>query len=126
MYKLGAKGFLTKQADKPLIENTIKRVIKGETVYTPLMNEYQTKRKIEGHLDPKYDLSPYQIRIINCYLEGKNTQQVADVIGRDTSTINKTMVGVRKIFEVETNIELMVKIINLKPGSPLDTKGTAD
>jgi DNA-binding NarL/FixJ family response regulator len=125
MYKLGAKGFLNKSADKALIESTIKRVVKGETVYTTSMSEYQTKRKIEGFRDPKYNLTKEQIKIINCYLEGKNTQQVADEIGRDISTINKTMVVIRKIFEVETNIELIIKILNLKPLEQLDASDTA-
>ena len=126
MYKLGAMGFLNKQAEKSLIEKTIKRVLKGETVYTPSMAEYQAKRKIEGHLDPKFNLSTEQVKIINCYLEGKNTQQIADEIGRDISTINKAMVVIRKIFEVKTNIELIVKILNLKSWQPLETRDTAD
>jgi DNA-binding NarL/FixJ family response regulator len=125
MYKLGARGFLHKSAEKPLIESTIKRVIKGETVYSTSMLEYQTKRKIEGYRDPKYNLTKEQIKIINCYLEGKTTQQVADEVGRDISTINKTMVAIRKIFEVETNIELVIKLLNLKPLDPPYAEDTA-
>ena len=119
MFNIGAKGYLTKQADKLLIENTIKRVLQGEIVYTPLMTEYQTQRKIEGHLDPKYALSPDQIKMINYYIEGKPTREVAENMFKTISAVNKAMVIIREKFDVKNNIELVVKIINLKSVNPL-------
>lgn len=57
MYKLGVKGFINKNADKSLIEETLERVIKGETVYPPMIKEYQSKRIIDGYKNPSFALA---------------------------------------------------------------------
>jgi DNA-binding NarL/FixJ family response regulator len=120
MYKLGAKGFINKKADKVLIESTLERVIKGETVYSSLISEYQTKRVIEGYRNPKYGLTKDQEDIVHLFIEGLPAKEIASKLGRDLSTINKSLKNIRSIFEVSNNIDLIKTILKLEAWKPLD------
>jgi DNA-binding NarL/FixJ family response regulator len=113
MYNLGVKGFINKNADKSSIEDTLKRVIKGETVFSPMINEYQSKRIIEGYKNPKFCLSTEQEEIIKLLIEGLSTNNIADKLDRDTSVVNKQLKKIRKIFGVSTNANLIKMILNL-------------
>ncbi len=111
--KLGSKGFINKTAEKSLIENTLERVIKGETVYSPMISEYQSKRIIEGFKDPKFCLSNEQEEIIKLLMDGFSANDIAGKLDRDISTINKQLKKIREIFEVTTNVNLIKTILNL-------------
>jgi two-component system response regulator NreC len=125
MYKLGARGFINKKAEKSLIENTLERVIKGETVYSAVAAEYQTKRIIEGYKNPKYGLTKDQEEIIHLFIEGLPAKEIASKLGRDLSTINKSIKNIRAIFEVSNNIDLIKTILNLDPMDPMDSNHPA-
>lgn len=113
MYNLGAKGFINKAADKSFIENTLERVIEGETVYSPKMSEYQSKRIIEGYKNPKFGLTKDQETIIKLLIEGLSASDIASSIKRDISVVNKQLKKIRNIFEVKTNANLIKTILNL-------------
>jgi DNA-binding NarL/FixJ family response regulator len=113
MYKLGAKAFINKNADKSLIEDTLKRVIKGETVYSSGMQEYLSKRVIEGYRNPKFGLTTEQEEIIQYFLEGLSAKDIAGKLKKDLSTIHKQLKNIRDIFEVSSDANLMKAILNL-------------
>jgi DNA-binding NarL/FixJ family response regulator len=115
MYKLGAKGFINKNAEKSLIENTIERVIKGETVYSLIINEYQSKRTLDGYRNPKFGLTKEQEEIIKLLTEGLSANEIAGKLHRDISVVNKQLKKIRRIFEVPTNANLVKTILNLDP-----------
>jgi NarL family two-component system response regulator YdfI len=121
MYRLGAKAFINKQADKQLIESTVESVMNGETVYTPMMLGYQTKRKIDGYTDSRYGLTPVQADIIRHLMDGLDTKQIADKIAKGQSAVWKNLVKIREIFEVENNIELVQRLLNLDEWNPPDS-----
>jgi DNA-binding NarL/FixJ family response regulator len=114
MYNLRVKGFIIKTADKSLIENNLERVIKGETVYSFLMSKYQTKRNIEGYRNPKFGLTKEQWKIIKQLMEGQSTNDIAEKLERNISSINKQLKKIRTIFGVSTNGDLIKIILNLE------------
>jgi len=113
MYKSGAKGFINKDADKSFIENTLERVIQGETVYSPLMSGYQTKRIVEGYKNPKFGLTKEQEEIIKLFIDGLDAKDIAGKLDRNISSINKQLKKIRTIFEVSTNVNLLKKLLNM-------------
>ena len=114
MYNLGAKAFINKKADKTMIESILRRVAKGETVFSSVINEFQTKMIVESYKNPRYGLSGEQEEIIHWFLEGFSTKEIAGKLGKDVSTINKGMKRIRKIFEVSNNVDLIKTILNIK------------
>ena len=114
MYNLGAKAFINKKADKTMIESILRRVAKGETVFSSVINEFQTKTIVESYKNPRYGLSGEQEEIIHWFLEGFSTKEIAGKLGKDVSTINKGMKRIRKIFEVSNNVDLIKTILNIK------------
>jgi DNA-binding NarL/FixJ family response regulator len=113
MYSLGAKGFIHKTADKSFIENTLERVIKGETVYSLLMSGYQTKRTVQGYKSPEFGLTKEQQEIIKLFIDGSDAKDIAGKLGRNISSINKQLKKIRAKFEVSTNVNLLKKILSL-------------
>jgi DNA-binding NarL/FixJ family response regulator len=113
MYKLGARGFINKDADKSLIKDTLERVIKGETVYSAGMDDYQSKRMIKGYQDPRFGLTDEQKTVLKYFMEGMGPKYIGKEIGRDHSTINKTLSRIRDVFKVDNNIELIKVVLSL-------------
>ena len=113
MYDLGAKGFINKKAEKPLIENTLQRIMKGETVYSITMMEYESKKELEGYKDPIFELSKEQLQILNLFMEGKTTEEIAGVAGKNVSTINKQIKKIKAIFKVNSTVDLVKKVLDL-------------
>jgi DNA-binding NarL/FixJ family response regulator len=113
MFKLGAKGFINKTGDKSFIEKILERVLKGETVYSPMMNEYQLKRDIKGYRNLKFGLTNEQEEIIKHLMEGLSPKKIAGKLKRDVSSINKQLKKIRTIIGVSTNANLIITILNL-------------
>jgi DNA-binding NarL/FixJ family response regulator len=106
MYRLGCKGFLNKNSDKCLIDETLRRVMDGETVYSAGIKEYLTKRSIEGYKDSKYAFTIEQQGIIKLFIEGMSSKEIAPIMGRDRSTINKHLKKIKNKFGVTSDVDL--------------------
>jgi DNA-binding NarL/FixJ family response regulator len=113
MFKLGAQGFINKDADKSLIEKTLERVIKGEKVYSHMMIEYQTKLILKGYRNPKFSITEEQDEIITLFMEGLLPIDIANRLHRDVSAVNKQLKKIRRIYDVKTNADLKIMILNL-------------
>jgi two-component system, NarL family, response regulator, fimbrial Z protein, FimZ len=118
MYKLGIKAFLNKTAEKSLIQKTLERVMKGEIVYPVSLAEYQSKRIVNGYSHPKFGLTKEQQEIIHLFIEGTATKQIAVILGKDHSTINKSIKEIRKIFDASNNINLTRILLSLEEFTP--------
>ena len=114
MYKAGARGYLGKDAKKAEILSILKKVGGGETVYTQVMTAYETKSTIEGFRDEKYGLSDDQKEIIHWFSEGLPTKDIAIKLGKDRSSIDRSLRHIRKVFEVENDIELIKILLKLE------------
>ncbi len=113
MYKAGAHGFLGKDASKAEILSVLTRVGRGETVYTSVMTAYEAKSTIEGFRDEKYGLSDDHKEIIHWFLEGMASKDIALKMGKNRSTIDKALRHIRKVFEVENDVELIKFLLKL-------------
>ena len=121
MYRLGCRGFLSKNSDKSLIEETLKRVMNGETVYSTAISEYQTKRSIEGYKDSKYSFTIEQQEIINDFIEGMSSKEIAQILGIDRSTVNKHLKKIKNKFGVTSDVELTKVLLNHQNSPTLDS-----
>jgi DNA-binding NarL/FixJ family response regulator len=116
-FALGVKGFLEKNATRPLILETVKRVMLGEVVYTPKMMNFQAKRQITAYKAPQYGLTEDEKLIVNYFLEGMPPKVIAEKIDKNISTVNrhfKTIRGKFKKYKVYNNYDLMITILTLK------------
>jgi DNA-binding NarL/FixJ family response regulator len=116
MFRLGAKGFINKNAEKLLIEDTIRQVKKGETVYSYVMTQYLSKRIIDGYRKPGYGLTKDQQEVVHLFLEGLPAKEIAKKMGRNTSTIDKHLKNVRRRFDVSSNVDLIKTILKINNG----------
>jgi two-component system, NarL family, nitrate/nitrite response regulator NarL len=121
MYKLGCKGFLNKNSDKCTIEDTLRRVISGEIVYSTEIKEYQTKRSILGYKDSRYSLTIDQQEIIKLFIEGMPAKEIAARMGKSTSSINKSLQKIKEKFEVTNDIDLIITILKHQSSESLDS-----
>ena len=122
MYKAGARGFLGKDSKKAEIHSVLTRVGRSETVYTEVMTAYEAKSTIEGFRDEKYGLTDDHKEIIHWFLEGLTSKDIAGRLGKDRSTIDKALRHIRKIFEVENDIELIKLLLKLDSSQSLDSR----
>ena len=121
MYKLGCKGFLNKNSDKCTIEDTLRRVMNGEIVYSTEIKEYQTKRSIEGYKDSKYSLTIDQQEIVKLFIEGMSPKEIACEMKKNVSCINKTLKKIMEKFEALSNADLIRTILNHQNSASLDS-----
>jgi DNA-binding NarL/FixJ family response regulator len=125
MFKAGAKGFINKDAEKSVIKETLERVLRGETVYSAAMNDYQAKRVIRGYHDPKYGLTNEQIEVLQRFMEGMPPKEIAVNLGKDHSTINKILKHIREKFDVSNDVDLVKTVLNLDADGALDSNDHA-
>jgi len=110
MFKAGAKAYISKQASKSEIRQTLERVMKGETVYTANVNELQTKRKIYSYNDPKYGLTEEQKEILKYFMDGNTSRTIAGIMSKNITSIDRAIRAIRDKFEAANNLELMKTI----------------
>ena len=125
MYNLGVKGFINKKEGKALIENTIKRVVQGETVYSTQFSDYMTKRAVSGYKNPNLGLTEDQHDLISSFIDGSDVKDIAQKMHKDISVINKELKKIRNIFGASNNVELVVKILSLKDWKSMDSNDNA-
>jgi two-component system, NarL family, response regulator DevR len=122
MFKAGAKGFLGKDARKAEIQSVLMRAVKGETVYSEMMTAYETRSVIEGFRDEKFGLSAEQQAILHLFIEGQSTKAIAAKLGRDRSTIDRSLRHIRKIFGVQTDVELVKILLRMDSDFPAESR----
>ena len=113
MFKVGAKAYINKQATKSEISQILERVMKGETVYTPNLNEALLKRKIYSYNDPKYGLSEDQKEILKYFMEGNTSRMIAGKMSKNITTIDRSIRDIMGKFGVTNKLELMKAILSL-------------
>ncbi|HTX87820.1 MAG TPA: response regulator transcription factor, partial [Bacteroidales bacterium] len=121
MYKLGARAFINKNADKSTMEKTLMRVSDGETVYSAAMKEYQTKRKVEKYRDPKYGLTREQEKMLHLFIEGMTSKDIARTMDKSISSVNKMLKDLRRIFGVSNNVDLVITVLEKQSHADLDS-----
>ncbi len=95
--KLGAKGYLLKDTSNKIFLDAIRRVHKGEFYYigevsNSVINYYLTHGQVNSELNNiatiKENLSKKEREIITLIREGKNSKDIADLLGNSVRTID--------------------------------------
>jgi two-component system response regulator FimZ (fimbrial Z protein) len=113
MFKAGVKAFINKQATKGEIQQTLEKVMNGETVYTSYVKDFQSRTTINCYNDPKYNLSKEQKVILTYFIEGLSSRKIAETINKSISSVDRTLRDIREIFLAPNNFELIKILLQL-------------
>jgi DNA-binding NarL/FixJ family response regulator len=86
----GIAGYLLKDAAAVELELAIKAVVKGETYLSPAISRNvieQYLARLKGGQTSTENLTPRQREILQLIAEGKNTKEIAFVLGLSTKTV---------------------------------------
>jgi len=121
-YRAGVKGFLDKNASRSLVHETVRRVMAGEVVYSATMTEFRAERIITCHKDPKYGLTDQQKKIIGYFVQGHAPKDIAEILDKNLTTVNRDLKVIREKFMVLNNYDLMRSLLNVDEFKKKDTK----
>lgn len=108
--KLGAKGFLLKDADKDTILNVIRGAMKGETYIEP-----RIAGKAFAPADDSGDieLSPREHQILTEVAEGFHSKEIASDIGVSERTVKAHLTSIYNKLGVFSRAEAVAKALQL-------------
>ncbi|MFT5105547.1 MAG: DNA-binding NarL/FixJ family response regulator [Verrucomicrobiales bacterium] len=93
---LGAKGYLIKQSAAHVLAESIRRVYRGETCFSPIiskrLNHHELKAQAGGELHARKDaacLTSRESEVLQLIAEGKANKQTADELGISIKTVEK-------------------------------------
>jgi two-component system competent response regulator ComA len=110
MFEAGVMAYLLKSINKFEIKSTLEKVIKGQIVFSGLVEPDYEKKLASVLSGQKYYLTPNQQELVILLSTGLTQQQIADAKKTSVSTVEKTLKHVRKKFDAKNNAEL-VKIL---------------
>jgi DNA-binding NarL/FixJ family response regulator len=110
MFEAGVMAYLLKSTNKAEIKSTLEKVIRGQIVFSGLV-EPDYEKKLSNILSgQKYHLTPNQKELVILLSSGLTQQQIADSKKTSVSTVEKTLKHVRERCDAKNNAEL-VKIL---------------
>ncbi len=110
MFEAGVMAYLLKSTNKAEIKSTLEKVVRGQIVFSGLV-EPDYERKLSTVLSgQKYRLTPNQHELVVLLSSGLTQQQIADAKKTSVSTVEKTLKHVRERCDAKNNAEL-IKIL---------------
>ena len=114
MFKLGARAYIDKEADKQEIRKILLEVHGGETVYTSAVSGLLKKRDSSGYLNPEYGLTKEHHEVIHWFLQGLSSKLIAEKLKKkNVSSIDTALRKIRLYFDVKNNRELMIFLLKI-------------
>jgi DNA-binding NarL/FixJ family response regulator len=110
MFEAGVMAYLLKSTTKSDIKSTLEKVIKGQIVFSGLVEPNYEKKLASVLSGQKYFLTSNQQELVILLSSGLTQQQIADSKKTSVSTVEKTLKHVREKFDAKNNAEL-VKIL---------------
>jgi DNA-binding NarL/FixJ family response regulator len=110
MFESGVMAYLLKSTNKFEIKSTLEKVIKGQIVFSGLVEPNYEKKLASVLSGKKYHLTSNQQELVILLSSGLTQQQIADSKKTSVSTVEKTLKHVRDKFDAKNNAEL-VKIL---------------
>lgn len=89
--RVGATGYLLKDADQSELELAFKAVTSGETYLSPGVSRHvidQYLQSVSGITRPLDDLSPRQRQILQLIAEGHTTREIAQMLDLSVKTVD--------------------------------------
>lgn len=96
----GAVGFLRKDADLSRIEDAIRAALRGGPAPTAAASEpmEQVRREVAG-------LTPTQLKVLLCVLDGKLNKQIAFDLGMSEATVKAHMTAIMRKLDVQNRTQ---------------------
>jgi DNA-binding NarL/FixJ family response regulator len=110
MFEAGVMAYLLKSTNKNEIKSTLEKVIRGQIVFSGLVEPDYEKKLATVLSGQKYHLTPNQQELVILLSSGLTQQQIADAKKTSVSTVEKTLKHVRERCDAKNNAEL-VKIL---------------
>ena len=110
MFEAGVMAYLLKSTNKSEIKTTLEKVMKGQIVFSGLVEPDYEKKLAAVLSGQKYHLTPNQQELVILLSSGLTQQQIADKKLISVSTVEKTLKHVREKCDAKNNAEL-VKIL---------------
>jgi DNA-binding NarL/FixJ family response regulator len=110
MFEAGVMAYLLKSTNKSEIKSTLEKVIRGQIVFSGLVEPDYEKKLATILSGQKYHLTPNQQELVILLSSGLTQQQIADAKKTSVSTVEKTLKHVRERCDAKNNAEL-VKIL---------------
>ncbi|MFZ4520653.1 MAG: response regulator [Bacteroidales bacterium] len=110
MFEAGVMAYLLKSTNKAEIKSTLEKVIRGQIVFSGLVEPDYEKKLSTVLSGQKYHLTPNQQELVILLSSGLTQQQIADSKKTSVSTVEKTLKHVRDRCDAKNNAEL-IKIL---------------
>lgn len=96
----GAVGFLRKDADLSRIEDAIRQALRGGSAPNSAATEpvEQVRREVAG-------LTPTQLKVLLCVLNGKLNKQIAYDLGMSEATVKAHMTAIMRKLDVQNRTQ---------------------
>lgn len=110
MFEAGVVAYLLKSTNKFEIKSTLEKVVRGQIVFSGLVEPDYEKKLATVLSGQKYHLTPNQHELVVLLSSGLTQQQIADAKKTSVSTVEKTLKHVRERCDAKNNAEL-IKIL---------------
>ena len=107
MFEAGVMAYLLKSSSKFEIKSTLEKIMKGQIVFSGLVEPDYEKNLMSVLSGQKYNLTPNQKELVFLLSSGLTQQQIADSKKTSVSTVEKTLKHVREKYAAKNNSELI-------------------
>jgi len=121
--KVGAAGYLLKDAERSELELALRTVMRGETYLTPSVAKFAVdafRQQSEGETGPLHKLTPRQREILQLIAEGHTTKDIAqrlDLSIRTVETHRAELMARLEIRDVPGLVRLAIRSGLINPNS---------
>ncbi len=110
MFEAGVMAYLLKSTNKAEIKSTLEKVMRGQIVFSGLVEPDYEKKLASVLSGKKYHLTPNLQELVILLSSGLTQQQIADAKKTSVSTVEKTLKHIREKCDAKNNAEL-IKIL---------------
>jgi len=107
MFEAGVMAYLLKSTNKVEIKTTLEKVMKGQIVFSGMVEPDYEKKLASVLSGQKFHLTPNQQELVILLSSGLTQQQIADKKLTSVSTVEKTLKHIREKCDAKNNAELV-------------------
>jgi len=105
--KLGAKGYLTKNALADDLVKSIETVTQGDVFLSDEIAKKMVMQSILGNQDPVHELSAREFEIFRLLAEGLDIEAIASTLNISSKTVSNYQTMIKQKLNINTPIELI-------------------
>ena len=105
--KLGAKGYLTKNALADDLVKSIETVTQGDVFLSDEIAKKMAMQSISGNQDPVHELSAREFEIFRLLAEGLDIEAIASTLNISSKTVSNYQTMIKQKLDINTPIELI-------------------